>query len=165
MIASFRKANFFMSTWGVERYRERGSSFMREAIERYRPVLLLINRGELDPESARFRWLLPEDQKLIQQFYVPYWGPIWVAGVQADVPEAGSLRVAVPFPGRYRLEAKAAVRIDDVTRAPGESFEITARSCVLSDAGAATPLHASLVWAEAGPPPDEAPPRGLYAPL
>ena len=118
MIASFRKVNFFMSTWGVESYRAAGRSFMRDALTRYRPPLLLVNRGELDPDAYQFGWLLPEDQALIQEFYVPYWGPIRVAGARVQIPRSGSIEAHLPFPGRYRLEAATPVRIDGISRAP-----------------------------------------------
>ncbi len=162
MIASFRKVNFFMSTWGVSLYRERGISFMREALARDRPPLLLANREELEPGSAAFGMLLPEDQQLIRRFYLPYWGPIRVAGAQAMVPAHDTVQVALPFPGRYRLESAVALQVNGVKRAPQEEVEITGISAALSAPAANESVLARLVWAAAEPPPVEAPPSWVY---
>src|SRR6185295_549699 len=132
MIASFRKVNFFMSSWGVETYRATGKSFMREAIERYRPPLLLVNRAELDSSAYRFYYLLPEDQRLIREFYVPYWGAIHVAGAHVEVPLDGSVEARVPFPGRYRLLSPVPLIIDGVVRQSGDVVTLDGDHCQLS---------------------------------
>jgi hypothetical protein len=167
MIASFRKVNFFMSSWGVESYRARGVSFMRKAIAEHRPPLLLANRGELQPGMVQFTWLLPEDQELIQRFYVPYWGLIRVAGARFEVPADAPVTVALPFPGRYRFEAFGPMLIDGAERQPGEAVEIAGETCVVSLAAAAsTPQPARLVWAAAVPAPaDEPLPMQVYSGL
>jgi hypothetical protein len=164
MIASFRKVNFFMSSWGVESYLARGRSFMREAIDQYRPPLLLANRGELEPGTRIFSWLLPEDQALVQR-YVRYWGTIYVAGAHVIVPVSDTVTAYVPFPGRYRLESTAAVRVDGVERAPGDTLDLTRDSAEI--AGLAQPGEAPqvvrLIWADAKPAPTNEPlPMVLY---
>lgn len=165
MIASFRKVNFFMSSWGVETYRATGKSFMREAIERYRPPLLLVNRAELDSSAYRFYYLLPEDQRLIREFYVPYWGAIHVAGAHVEVPLDGSVEARVPFPGRYRLLSPVPLIIDGVVRQSGDVVTLDGDHCQLSMADPSTqthPMPARLAWAEAEPAPTTLPP---YMPL
>ena len=158
MIASFRKVNFFMSTWGMETYWARGTGFMRDVLREQRPPLLVANRGEIDPRSSSFSWLLAEDRALIEQFYLPYWGPIWVAGASVDVPPEGAVRMAVPFPGRYRIVTSQPVAIDGVTRVSGDVVEIREEDCTVAapkDAvpGAAFPVV--LFWAAARAPPHE----------
>jgi hypothetical protein len=169
MIASFRKVNFFMSTWGIQAYRARGESFMREAIDRHRPPLLLTNRPILDPDSETFRALLPEDRRLIEASYVRYWGPIWIAGTEAILPAEGVVTIRVPFPGRYRLEANQAVVIDgtvyrdrqeiDLTRAVGEILVHPSQSL-------SAQAKVRLVWADSRSPPSwPPPPMPLYTGL
>jgi hypothetical protein len=159
MIASFRKVNFFMSSWGVESYRAAGKSFMAEALARYRPPLLIVNRGELDPDGYQFRWLLPQDQLLIQQDYVPYWGAIRVAGTQVQVSPSAPVEAHVPFPGRYRLESDAPVRVDGVARSSGDILELESESFQVStDATASRRAMVRVVWADARPAPKSEPP-------
>jgi hypothetical protein len=169
MVASFRKVNFFMSTWGIQAYRARGKSFMREAIDRHRPPLLLANRAILDPDSETFRALLPEDRRLIETSYVRYWGPIWIAGTEAILPAEGVVTIRVPFPGRYRLEANQAVVIDgtvyrdrqeiDLTRAVGEILVHPSQSL-------SAQAKVRLVWADSRSPPSwPPPPMPLYTGL
>jgi hypothetical protein len=167
MIASFRKTNFFMSTWGVSRYRERGESFMAEAIARHRPPLLLVNRDELEWGTGAFTRLLREDQRLIRQFYVPYWGPIRVAGTQLFVRPGDASAIAVPFPGRYRLESNsdATIVLDGKVRTHGEVLELGSAPMQVSVPGASKPVFVRLVWAAAGPPPAEKPPDWIYTVL
>jgi hypothetical protein len=157
MIASFPKVNFFMSSWGMEVYRERGQGFVREAIRKHRPPLLLANRGEIDPHAQA---LLPEDQALIDRFYLQYWGPIWVAGGHAEVPVEGEVVVALPFPGRYRVFSSHPVLIDGVLRDRGDEVEIRGEEFRMArppDASVSAPYPAALVWAVAQTPPATAP--------
>jgi hypothetical protein len=158
MIASFRKVNFFMSSWAVGDYRSRGESFMRVAIDRYRPPFLLANRGELTRTEYAFRNLLPEDQDLIRRYYIPYWGSIKVAGAKAEIPANGTVTVGVPFPAAYRLESTAPVLVDGVEHASGDVLDVTADCCVLSSSGG-NPASVQLVWAGAGPRPQTPPPE------
>lgn len=162
MIASFPKANFFMSSWGVENYRSSGQPFMPVAIARYHPPLLIENRDELIPGSYTFSLLLKEDQEIIQSLYQPYWGPIRVAGGAATFIEPGSTTMRVPFGGRYRLESPRAVRIDSREVAPGAIIGIGAEQPgVRIDAGDGasreSPETVRLLWADALPPPDDPP--------
>jgi hypothetical protein len=158
MIASFRKANFFMSSWGMDNYRARGTGFVREALRTHRPHFLLANRHEIDPLSPSFRRLRAEDRELIGRFYFQYWGPIWIAGAQLDVPAEGSAAMAVPFPGRYRVVARRPVVIDGVLRRHGEIIEVTGEECLLARPDSEprdAPFRVVLVTAEAQSPPAE----------
>lgn len=156
VVATFPKANGFLSTWGLEDYAAVGRPFM-PALRAGAPVpLLLADRDVLTPEGLRHGALLPADQRLVAASYVPFWGPVWVAG-QA-LPEQGT--VTLPWPGRYRLEATAPVAVDGVLRAPGETLEVRAGRLRLRVAGA--PAGSRLVWATAVPPPSGEAPRGFY---
>jgi hypothetical protein len=164
MIASFRKMNFFMSTWGLENYRAAGQSFVERALAARAP-LLVANRPVLDPRRKEFKTrLLPRDRALIGQFYQPYWGPIRIAGAAVELVGDQTLPAVLPFPGRYRVESEAEVIIDGVVRRSGEVVDFERPTVRIA---AATPgdelVLVRLIWAAAHAPPPEAPPNGpLY---
>jgi hypothetical protein len=88
-LASFPQAGFFMSTWGLDAYLERGQPILREAIEERRPPLLIANHPLLNLERMIYPasptdslYLLPEDRKALASAYVRHWGPsTWPASV------------------------------------------------------------------------------------
>ncbi|MDX1563191.1 MAG: hypothetical protein R3305_09705, partial [Gammaproteobacteria bacterium] len=168
MIASFPKVNFFMSTWGVERYRERGMSFMEPALMRHRPKFVLANQAVLFPGAEQFDRLLPVDRELIVNSYVRYWGPIFVAGSDIELPPLGQGRVTLPFPGGYRVEADQPVEIanrlyagGDVLQARDDELEFVVRN--LAD----NTLRIRVVWqgAQQAPVPELPPIIPLYSNL
>ena len=167
MIASFRKTNFFMSTWGVDNYRRAGGDFMPSAVEQ-RPPLLLVNYPVLRPGALLFRQLRAVDQALIISSYVEYWGPIRVAGIDVQVPAGRPIHARLPFPGRYRIESSNGVRVNGRHYAPrdildsGDSVDLVIEAAPGSDEETAV----RLVWAAAQEPPRSQPPgRPLYSPL
>lgn len=122
MIGSFIKVNPFLSTWGVEDYRRRGQPFMKEAIERYGAPLILANRSILDLDSPGSTKLLAEDRDLISKYYVRYWGPIRIAGVEFDFPCGSPRDIDLPFPGPYRLESSIPLVVNGSSYSGGEVF-------------------------------------------
>ena len=162
MIASFRKVNFFMSTWGVEGYLARGRPFMPRAVASFRPPLLIENRSELIPGTRRFGMLLAQDRELIESLYQPYWGPIRIAGAAATIRGPEAVVLQLPFEGSYRLESAHAVRIDGRYVQPGAAIDVSPDRLAVSVVAAIhsdsdTPLTVRLLWATAGQPPAHPP--------
>jgi hypothetical protein len=156
MVSSFPKANFFMSSWGLENYRKNGVGFMRDAISHERPPALITNTSVLDPTSAASSVLTEEDRSLIEQFYIEYWGPIRVAGARIDLDSFQVAEVALPFPGRYRLEASQPVDGNGQRLFNGAVIEVRDEEpfsvrLVSSGSGVTT---VRMLWAEARPPPE-----------
>lgn len=149
MIASFPKANFFMSTWGVTRYQEGGRGFMDEAIARSQPRFLLLNHWRLEWRGRGAEILLPRDREVLDRYYLPYWGPIYVAGAAFDLTTRPEMVAALPFAGSYRLESPGPVVIDGVMRQPGDVIEFSHMNPVVARASAETPLRGRLVTAAA----------------
>lgn len=168
-VASFKKANFFMSSWGLDRYRAKGSSFILEAIEKHRPPLLLVNTPILDPHHPWSELLLPIDRALIEQFYPQYWGPIRVAGAEIELLAGSAVSLRVPFPDTYRLEAGTQVLVDGLVRKPGDVIHILGPDTEVAlqlDSAEAEPSKVRLIWAGAQAAPLEMPPfRAFYTPL
>lgn len=163
MISSFPKVNLFMSSWGIQRYVAGGRSFMPDAIRLHRPPFLLANRPILQPEHPLFGSLLPEDQQLINEFYLPYWGPVRVAGASTTLQGGKEAIVRLPFPGKYRVETTEPIAIDATERRDGDvidvgfSGKISARA--LSPSSEGTQIR--LLWAAARNPPATPPPYQL----
>ncbi|MBB6094919.1 hypothetical protein HNQ60_003806 [Povalibacter uvarum] len=166
MISSFPKINFFMSSWGLSDYRDRRAGFMKPAMSRHQPPLLLANRPVLDPASGASSWLLPEDRQLIEQFYLSYWGPIKVAGANIH-PATTQTQVALPFPGRYRLESRSPLIVDGKLRSGNDVLQFTGSTvAVACAADQPCDSEARFIIAAARPAPStDAPMGSLYSGL
>jgi hypothetical protein len=159
MIATFPKANFFMTSWAVERYRLKQQPFMPRALREQRPPLLLANRGEMRP--AGHMGLLPEDRELIECCYQPYWGAIYIAGAAADIGTT-PVELRLPFAGRYRIESTLPVRVAGILVSPGGTVDIADDRLQVPVEIPGLPPGAGaqrvrLLWAQAGMPPDHSP--------
>lgn len=110
MLPEFRKANFFITTWGLLKYRGGLETSLVETMSSDVVPLLLVNmelleRNQTGPETA---WeLLPDDARALRESFVQHWGPIWVAGRRFGEGET-SVTFSVYAPGRYTLEGGAA---------------------------------------------------------
>jgi hypothetical protein len=160
MVSSFRNVNFFMSTWGLQKYRQNGTPFMPAAISTRQPAFVLVNTVSLNPELGMQGGLLQEDISLISRFYPTYWGPLRVAGARTALEGARAVRMDVPFPALYRIETSASSLLVDGTRtAPGEDVAIDTKGIVVQLPNEETNADAShvvqLVLATAGPPPSD----------
>lgn len=168
MIATFPKVNFFMSNWGVENYLRRGRSFMPAALADRCPPLVLVNHPALTRGTVLYRRLTAIDRDLLETRYVDYWGPIRVAGAQAELVYGKATTVRVPCSGRYRIESEIPLRLDGLLKAGGEIVDLRrTRAFRIEPLERATsPARVRLVWADAEPPPAELPPGPtLYDPL
>lgn len=168
MIATFPKANFLMSGWGMESYRRAGHDFMPQVLAQSRPPLLLANHAVLQPRTLLYRQISETDRRLLETTYVDYWGPVRIAGVELALPAAGNIAACVPFAGRYRVISPFPFLFNGTVVADGEilEFEEGSEEFVASAQTAVPGQMARLVWAQAAAPPPEPPPTGpLYAPL
>jgi hypothetical protein len=155
-LVGFEKVNGFLSSWGLENYRETGLAFMPELMKGDPVPLLFNDRETLAPGGLFHDRLLPADQRWIARTYVHYWGPMWVLGTV--LPE-GEGEVLLAWPGRYRLEGASRVWLDGQAFNPGEVFEKASSSHVpVTVQREKEALPARLVWAEVpAAPTDQAP--------
>jgi hypothetical protein len=164
LIASFPRAGFFMTTWGIDAYREGGQPVLERAIRERQPPLLIADHPALDLEHAVYPDLPPSrpillaaDRDALRQTYVHYWGPIYVAGRHLDLSRGEApTSLELSIAGRYTLEANGPVRIDGRLLRPGEVADLARGSHEISVASSARP--ATLRWGEglyrpAQPPP------------
>ncbi len=170
MIASFPKAGFFMSTWGMESYRAARRPIMAELLSRQAPPLLIANTPALDisqpvplGEKASSYSLFPEDFKLLHENFIRHWGAVYVAGKRLALPADGGARTFEIFvPGTYTLEAGRPIAIDGAHVAPGAHVALTSgRHSAAAFVGG--PMEATLRWGRDLPVPARPPaPQPLY---
>ncbi|MGF1608458.1 MAG: hypothetical protein ACFCUQ_03620 [Kiloniellales bacterium] len=167
MVASYRKVGFFMSTWGMENYLERGEPIFRELLVRERPLFLIANIASLDPRMPPERLralggyaLLDEDHAVLAANYVHHWGALYVAGKRLALPREGdALSFEILIPGVYTLEAKAPVTIDGRLVEPGKSLRLDP-GLHRAEIDANGPAKAILRWGEGLHRPAEPAPEG-----
>ena len=134
MISSFPKVGFFMSTWGIEGYRQENRPIMRDLLTRDRPRLLIANTPVLaidHPEwfgqaNSVYR-LLDEDYLTLADNFVHHWGRIFVPGKQFKSYrlKAREQEFEILIDGPYQLEAAGPMRIDGQVFEPGAVVELT----------------------------------------
>ena len=166
MVASYPKVGFFMSTWGMEQYRDLGRPIFRDAIVKQRPLFLIANSRSLEPDGDQ-DWLraagvalFAEDHAVLRENYVHHWGDLYVAGKKLRLSEGGqSVEFEILIPGRYTLETTTAVEIDGAPVPPGGTVDLGAgahRARTLSNAG----QEVILRWGERLYRPNAPTPRG-----
>jgi hypothetical protein len=162
VVSSFPRVGFFMSSWGVDKYRDAGEPVFRDLVAKAQPPLLLADSpslyGALVPGVTVVpeRALLPEDIAFLQANYLQHWGMIFVAGKDLDLPISGdAAEFEIAIGGAYRLESDAPLLIDGIERRPGDvvTLAIGIHSAD-ADPGAD---HVILRWAAAQPPPESEP--------
>ncbi len=133
MIASFPKAGFFMSSWGVENYRNEDRPVMKALLREEAPVFLLANTLLLDLKSGggadrldEHRLLLAEDFKTLDNNFVHFWGILYLAGKKFDFTGDSSRPFEILLPGPYTLEAKGGATIDGTPVEPGMVIDLAA---------------------------------------
>jgi len=129
MIASFPKRGFFMSSWGLQNYKQAAKPVFAEILQSDIVPLLVLNSPTLEEAvgeqiSTPLRTkLLPEDRATLSENYITHWGKIWVAGQKyrlSSVPKT----ISIAIPGVYTIEAASPVNIDDKVLANGSVIKL-----------------------------------------
>lgn len=160
MLATFPKVGFFMSSWGIEAYRDAGRPVLHEAIVAHQPALLIINSPALEAAVSTARrpmpsLLLAADARALRDTYIPHWGPIWIAGKTLRL-DSRPQTFTLPIAGRYTVEAPQDIIVDGVRRPAGAVIALTrGRHVIRTSDGQAT---VTLRWGDhlyrpAAPPP------------
>jgi hypothetical protein len=165
MISSYPQAGFFMTTWGLEAYRHARLPVLRRAIDTHQPPLLIADHPLLNiedtlplPRVPAVLALLDEDRTALSSSYVPFWGPLYVAGKRLGTSSDGAMtRFDLLIAGRYTLEASGPVRIDNQWLEPGRSLKLERGAHSFHRLGNSLPVI--LRWADVRYQPREAPPK------
>jgi hypothetical protein len=157
--------SFFMSTWGLQNYRDAGKPVFPDLIAHGQPPMLLADSASL--YAAMFpgvvvrpnRALLPEDRQFLRENYLQHWDMLFVAGKKLLPPAPdGRMTFQVAVAGNYRLESPREVELDGVRVPEGGVVRLGVGEHQLAAGQALLPVI--LRWSAAGPPPD-LPPVGL----
>ncbi|WP_205693899.1 ArnT family glycosyltransferase [Croceicoccus ponticola] len=136
------KRNPMLTPWGYRGYLHRGVPVYRQTMEREPVPLLVPNwwvlRGMLNGSDEFF---LPEDAKVLRENYLPFNGPIWLAGKTIAPGPAKAVEILVPGPYTVR---DANVVIDGVNHAIGAIVLLNRGEHRIAATGGGTP--ARLVW-------------------
>jgi hypothetical protein len=157
VLAGYPRSGFFMSSWGVDIYRQAGQPIFADLVAKDQPPFVLADSpslyGALAPgiEVNQDRALLPEDVHFLQENYVRHWGMLFVAGKHLQSSDR-AIRIAVA--GEYRLEATAPAMIDGSKVEPNGVVALTAGDHAIELSGAG---EATLRWAAASRVPALAP--------
>lgn len=161
MVASFPRVGPFMSSMSMAAYRQRGELVWPQLLQTTKPQFLVANVGSLElgtpDDSSQYRWL-PEDGRILRESFVPYWGPLWIAGRTFALGIETS-EVHIHIPGRYVADAVSPFVMDGTAVVPGAVLELSAG---LHRASADTSMSVTLRTADAGPPPAAMPPEELF---
>jgi hypothetical protein len=149
VFAAYPRSGFFMSSWGVDNYREAGEPIFADLAAKDQPLFVLADSpslyGALVPGIAvdEDRTLLPEDIRFLQENYVRQWGMLFVAGKHLRSPERA---FAIAVAGEYRLEAVAPAVIDGNRTEPDGVVTLATGDHTIDLGGAG---DATLRWAAA----------------
>ncbi len=133
MIASFPNAGFWMSTWGLEAYRQRGVPIMRSRLEKYQPQFLItntpvlrINDDKWFGQNKSIYRLLDEDYIILKENFVPHWGVLYVPGKRFEqLNEIRTQVFEILIEGKYTVEADGELMLDGRRVMPGEVVSLS----------------------------------------
>lgn len=130
MISSFPRARVFMSTYVLQRYRDRGVPSMAGIVAEDQPHFLLSNVSGLalhlpwDTVQTDQRRLLKEDFEFLQNNFVQHWGDIWVPGKRLTLSGSAPLVFTIVVAGPYTVESALPVTIDGRQLRPGDVVQL-----------------------------------------
>ena len=101
-----RAVNHFASGWGLENYYRSGEPVYSQTMAAEPVPMLLANNvvlQDLFHDTFFDGRLLPDDDRILRDNYIPHWGRVFVAGKIIARGE-GPLAIAIAVPGRYTVE-------------------------------------------------------------
>jgi hypothetical protein len=131
MVASFPKAGFFMSSWGMENYLKANKPIIKNILIKNHPLFLLANVPHLNLSlprkkavSATNYALFEEDWGVLKSNFLHHWGPIYVAGKQFEFNSvSASQNFEILIPGEYTLEGNIDVSVDGILYRTGDIID------------------------------------------
>ncbi|WP_336986959.1 hypothetical protein [Altererythrobacter aquiaggeris] len=163
MLPGFKKANGFMTRWGIEGYLRGNGPSYEQIMARTAVPLLLTNDPQFNPSlldlvngGPNARLFRPGDIEVIRTTYRQFWGPYWLAGTELSAGEKTAWQVHVP--GQYTVSG-GPVKIAG-RRVETGAVTVLDRGTVDLENTASTP--AALTWGDNLQAPDRSPPARPY---
>lgn len=163
MLPGHRKANGFLTAWGIEGVHERDEGYFRKLLEENAVPLLLTAEPEKNPtllaimqglpQQARFR---QDDREVLRATYRHFWGPFWLAG--ETVPAGKSARYEVLVPGPYTITS-GSISVNGTRHDAGAIITLDRGTVALTNDGA---RQAGIIWGKALKAPDTLAPERPY---
>jgi len=163
MLPAHRKANGFLTRWGIESTYEGGTGYFRERLENEAVPLLLTAEPEQNPtllaimnelpQQVRFR---AEEREVLRATYRQFWGPFWLAGREVGAGESARYEVLVPGP--YTVTA-GEVELDGAVYDAGTVVVLKRGFVELRNTSTAP---TGIIWGDKLTPPDGPPPERPY---
>ena len=161
-LPNHKKANFFMSTWGVVDYRRGVFPSFEEVMETKPVPLVAAVELEGSPtisgmlyDNLATPFLLQDDVAAMRDTYRSVWGPFWVAGVELKPGVTREWRVRVP--GLYTVEGDLVV--NGALYSNGETLTLERGAAELANSGSDS---AGLLFGDNLEIPDQPPPPRPY---
>jgi len=128
MIASYPKVGPFITSLTTQRYQAAGKPVFETLLRESQPPLLLANVGGLDVSGNWHRGshsLLKADFQTLKSNFVPFWGPVWVAGKDLQLEAEREQEIEMLISGRYTLEADQPLTLDhSIVVEPGRAIQL-----------------------------------------
>ena len=131
MVSSYPKVGMFMSTWGLENYREANMPILSQTITKEQPKFLVVNINQLDPLLTSEQRqntihpdydLLQEDIAVLRDNYIQHWGKLFVPGKKLQLNKDEISYFNILIEGIYTVESSIAVIINNNEVMPGETI-------------------------------------------
>jgi len=163
MISRYPKCGFFMSTWGVETYRQKGKSIFEQVLEECEPKFLITNSYQLssamNAESSEENpySLFDQDARVLRSNFIYHWGSIWVAG-KSFGPRMSPTEFYISIEGTYTVESSEQIILDKQQYNDGDYIFLSKGSHVID----LSPQQVNLRFGRHLPRPDFAPTLPIY---
>ncbi|WP_299191746.1 hypothetical protein [uncultured Erythrobacter sp.] len=163
MLPQHRKANGFLTSWGIESLYRGGPGYYRAILENETVPLVLTADPEQNAnllaimeEGENQRFFHAEERDVLRATYRHFWGPFWLAG--REVAAGHSERVEVLVPGPYTVTG-GPILIDGNERPQGMVITLRRGFIELANPGEAP---AGIIWGERLERPDMPVPERPY---
>ena len=152
-----------MSTWGIEKYRQKGESVFEQVLEECEPKFLITNSYQLvsamngkSSEENPYA-LFDQDARVLRSNFIHHWGSIWVAG-KSFGPGMTPAEFNISIEGIYTVESSEQIVLDKQQYNDGDYIFLSKGSHVID----LSPQQVDLRFGRHLPRPDFAPTMPIY---
>jgi hypothetical protein len=163
MISRYPKCGFFMSTWGIEKYRQKGESIFEQVLGECEPKFLITNSYQLasamDASSSEENpyALFDQDARVLRSNFIHHWGRLWVAG-KSFGSGMSPTEFYISIEGIYTVESSEQIILDKQQYNDGDYIFLSKGPHVIDS----SPQQVNLRYGRQLPRPDFFPTSPIY---